>query len=51
LTLSAEDLLDMAVENRGFEPIAVFGTSETLETVQTGPETGDALAASYRQGK
>ncbi len=51
LTLSAEDLLDMAVENRGFEPIAVFGTSDTLQAVQTGPETGNALAASYRQGK
>ncbi len=48
LTLSAEDLLDMALENRGFEPIAVFGTNDTLQTVQTGPETGKALAASYR---
>ena len=51
LTLSAEDLLDMAVENRGFEPIAVFGTNDALQTVQTGPETGNALAASYRQCK
>ena len=49
LTLSAEDLLDMAVENRGFEPIAVFGTSDTLQAVRTGPETGRVLAASYRQ--
>ena len=51
LTLSAEDLLDMAVENRGFEPIAVFGTSDTLQAVRTGPETGKVLAASYRQCK
>ncbi|MEE9129837.1 MAG: YiiX/YebB-like N1pC/P60 family cysteine hydrolase [Phycisphaerales bacterium] len=48
LTLSAEDLLDMAVDNRGFEPIAVFGTEGTPQAVTTGPEVAEVLSASYR---
>ena len=41
----------MAVDNRGFEPIAVFGTKDTTHAITTGPETGRVLAASYRQSK
>ncbi len=48
LTLSAEDLLDMAVESRGFEPIAVFGTKDTPHAIATGPEAAEVLSASYR---
>ncbi len=48
LTLSAEDLLDMAVDNRGFEPIAVFGTKATPYAITTGPEVAEVLSASYR---
>ncbi len=51
LTLSAEDLLDMAVDNRGFEPIAVFGTKDTPHAITIGPEAGKVLAASYRQSQ
>ena len=48
LTLSAEDLLDMAVDNRGFEPVAVFGAEGASQAVTTGSEAAEFLSASYR---
>ncbi len=48
LTLSAEDLLDMAVDDLGFQPVAVFGSEGCPTTLVTGPEAAAALAASYR---
>ncbi len=49
LTLSAEDLLDMAVEDRGFEAVAVFGTPGVGARLVTGGEAAAALAESYRE--
>jgi hypothetical protein len=50
-TLSAGDLLDMAVEGRGFEPVAVFGCPGCEGGLVTGPgpAAADALAESYRK--
>jgi hypothetical protein len=50
-TLSAEDLLDMAVEQRGFAPVAVFGVPGCPEQLVTGPEAAEPLATSYRQAE
>ena len=47
-TLSAEDLLDMAVDGRDFEPVAVFGCPGCERSLITGPSAADVLAASYR---
>ncbi len=44
LTLSAEDLVKMAVENRGFRPVAVFGATGCPDTVVTGGDVGRLLA-------
>jgi len=44
LTLSAEDLVKMAVENRGFRPVAVFGATGCPDTVVTGPDVAGFLA-------
>ncbi len=44
LTLSAEDLVKMAVENRGFRPVALFGATGCPDTVVTGPDVGRFLA-------
>ncbi len=44
LTLSAEDLVTMAVENRGFRPVAVFGATGCPDTVVTGPDVARLLA-------
>ena len=44
LTLSAQDLVKMAVENRGFRPVAVFGAVGCPNTVVTGPDVGRFLA-------
>jgi hypothetical protein len=48
-TLAAEQLLDMAVDRRGFETIAVFGTPERPTEVVTGAEAHDVLKRSYRR--
>jgi hypothetical protein len=48
MTLSAEDLLDVAVDGRGFEPIALFGAPNVGNRLITGPDVRAALAASYR---
>ena len=47
-TLSAEDLLDMAVEDRGFLPVAVFGAENCRASLVTGTDAARALAESYR---
>jgi len=47
LTLSAEDLLDLAVDGRGFLPVAVYGAPNCRGTVVTGDRTRRALAESY----
>lgn len=46
-TLSAEDLLDLAVEGQGFDPVAVCGAPTCLESVVDGESAGDAIRESY----
>jgi hypothetical protein len=49
-TLSAEDLLDMAVHERGFEAVAVFGAPNVGNALVTGDGAREALAGSYAPG-
>ena len=49
-TLSAEDLLDLALASRGFEPVAVYGAPPFGDQLITGPSAAGALVASYRAG-
>jgi hypothetical protein len=49
-TLSAEDLLDMAVVHGRFEPVAVFGTPKVGDRLVTGPAAAKATAESYTPG-
>jgi hypothetical protein len=42
-TFSSEDLLRMAVENRGYEPVAVFGAPTCARCVVTGDDARAAL--------
>lgn len=51
LTLSAEDLLDLAVEDRGFEPVAIFGTPLSRRRLVLGEAARAALLASYRKDR
>jgi len=44
-TLSAEDIVRMAVKRRGFEPVALFGTPKLGKQVVRGDEAARALAA------
>jgi hypothetical protein len=44
-TLSAEDLLDLAARDRGFEAVAVFGAPGCRPRIATGPAARAALAA------
>jgi hypothetical protein len=48
-TFSAEDLLDLALEGRGFEPVAVCGATSCPDRVVVGSGVSKVLAASYRQ--
>ncbi len=48
LTLSAEDLLDMAVEERGFSPVAVFGARRCRRRLVTGRKARRILPLTYR---
>lgn len=48
-TLSAEDLLDMAMDSRGFEPVAIFGAPACQEKMVEGSPVRSLLAESYRQ--
>jgi len=47
-TLSAEDLLDLAVDGRGFDPVAVCGAPTCPETLIEGESARDAILRSYR---
>lgn len=47
-TLSAEDLLDFALEANVFEPVAIFGTEGCEEQLVYGDSVPELLAASYR---
>jgi hypothetical protein len=47
LTLSAEDILEMAVSGNGFEPVAVFGVPGLHDRLVTGPEVTSILQRSY----
>ncbi len=51
LTLTAEDLLDMAVDDRGFESVAVYGAENCRDVLVIGDESRPVLAASYRQSQ
>ena len=47
-TLSAEDLLDLAVDGRGFDPVAVCGAPTCPEALIEGEAARDAIRRSYR---
>jgi len=47
-TLSAEDLLDLAVDGRGFDPVAVCGAPTCPESLIEGESARDAIRGSYR---
>ena len=47
-TLSAEDLLDFALETRAFTPVAIFGTKGCDSEIMYGEGVRDVLVASYR---
>jgi uncharacterized protein YycO len=46
LTLSAEDIVDLALRERGLKPIALFGTPNIGESLLTGEDAARALADS-----
>ena len=48
-TLSAEDLLDLAVDGEGFEPVAVCGAPTCPESLIEGESARGAILRSYRQ--
>lgn len=48
LSLSAEDLLDMAIENQGFIPVAAFGFKDCKQTLLTGNSILTAIKESYK---
>lgn len=48
-TLSAEDLLDYALETGTFKPVAVFGVDEGRDSVRYDEGVRDALVASYQK--
>jgi hypothetical protein len=47
-TLSAEDLLDFALDTEAFTPVAIFGVKDCEDSVMFGEGVHDALIASYR---
>ena len=47
-TLSAEDLLDLAVTGSGFDPVAVFGGPTCAETLVEGEEARAAISPENR---
>jgi len=49
-TLSAEDLLDLALDSQLFEPVAILGTPDSEDGVVTGPDCRALLLRSYRPG-
>ena len=50
-TLSAEDLLDLALDTDWAEPVAIFGVADSQHQVVTGPDVHKILHASYRSEK
>ncbi len=50
-TLSAEDLLDLAVDRRGFEAVAVFGAPTCPDELVVGVEARERIERSYRGGE
>ena len=48
-TLSAEDLLDFALDTQAFSPVAIFGVKDGEDGVVYGEDVRDALTASYRK--
>ena len=48
MTLAAEDILDMALEGRGFDPVAIFGTPGSRWRLVRGEEAREVLKRSYR---
>lgn len=50
-TLTAEDLLDYALETGAFKPVAIFGTDNCSDTVMYDEGVRDALVASYQKSE
>lgn len=48
-TLSAEDLLDFALDKQAFTPVAIFGVDADEEAVLYGESVVDVLIGSYRR--
>jgi uncharacterized protein YycO len=48
-TLSAEDLLDFALDTEAFTPVAIFGVEGCEDAVMYGDGINDALVESYRK--
>lgn len=48
-TLSAEDLLDFALDSDAFTPVAIFGAKDCEDSILFGDGVRGALVASYRQ--
>ena len=48
-TLSAEDLLDLALDTETFDPVAIFGVEGCEDEILYGEAVSDVLAASYRE--
>ncbi len=47
-TLSAEDLLDMALDTLWLSPVAIYGVGSSKEKIVTGDDVRDILVNSYR---
>jgi hypothetical protein len=47
-TLSAEDLLELAVGGHGFDPVAVFGAPLCGDRLVEGPLSADAIRRSLK---
>jgi hypothetical protein len=47
-TLSAEDLLDYALDKQTFVPVAIFGVHEQQDAVVFGGDVRETLVGSYR---
>jgi hypothetical protein len=47
-TLSAEDLLDFALESGAFTPVAIFGVEDCKDAVLYGGDVGRVMSQSYR---
>ena len=50
-TLSAEDLLDYALDIGAFSPVAIFGTTDSTNSILYGDGVRNALVASYRKSE